>query len=299
VDPSAEERPSTTLLVLALLALYIIWGSTYLAMRIAMETLPPMLMAGPRFVVAGSVMYGFLRLRGAPSPTRAEWIASAKVGILLLTFGNGAVAIAEQSVSSGVVAVIVASMPIWAALFGYFFGAPPGGREWAGLALGFAGVVILNLGGDLKLESHGLIALVAPISWAFGSVWGKKLPLPKGGMATAAQMITGGIAMLVLAAATGERVEGPPSLRTILAMLYLAAFGSLVAFTAYTWLLRNTRPALATSYAYVNPIVALLLGRFFGEEPLGLSTVAAAAVSLIGVALIAKRTSPNQSSRPT
>jgi drug/metabolite transporter (DMT)-like permease len=110
-------------------------------------------------------------------------------------------------------------------------------------------------------------------------------------------MITGGLAMLVLAAVTGERVEGPPSLRTILAMLYLAGFGSLVAFTAYTWLLRNTRPALATSYAYVNPIVALLLGRFFGKEPLGLSTIAAAAVSLMVVALIANRTSSNQSSR--
>ena len=292
-----EQRSNTTVLVLALLALYIIWGSTYLAMRIAMETLPPMLMAGPRFIIAGGLMFAFLRMRGAPMPTRAEWIASAKVGVLLLTFGNGAVAIAEQSVSSGVAAVIVASMPIWAAVFGYFFGAPPGRREWLGLALGFVGVVILNLGGDLKLDSRGLICLVAPISWAFGSVWGKKLPLPKGGMATAAQMICGGVALLVIALITGERLEGPPSLRTILAMLYLAGFGSLVAFTAYTWLLRNTRPALATSYAYVNPIVALLLGRFFGKEPLGLSAVGAAAVSLLGVALIAKRTSSGQSSR--
>lgn len=292
-------RPNTTVLVLALLALYVIWGSTYLAMRIAMETLPPMLMAGPRFIFAGSLMFAFLRARGAPVPTRAEWVASAKVGVLLLTFGNGAVAVAEQSVSSGVAAVIVASMPIWAAIFGYFFGSPPGGREWLGLALGFLGVVILNLGGDLKLDSRGLVCLVAPISWALGSVWGKKLPLPKGGMATASQMICGGVALLVLALVTGERFERAPSMRTILAMLYLAAFGSLVAFTAYTWLLRNTRPALATSYAYVNPIVALLLGRFLGKEPLGLSAVGAAAVSLIGVALIAKRTSPNPSSRPT
>lgn len=295
----AETRPNPTLLVLALLALYVIWGSTYLAMRIAMETLPPLLMAGPRFIVAGSVMFGFLKLRGAPTPTRAEWIASAKVGVLLLTLGNGAVAIAEQSVSSGVAAVIVGSMPLWAAIFGYFLGQPPGRREWAGLALGFAGVVILNAGGDLKLDTRGLICLAAPITWAFGSVYGKKLPLPPGGMATACQMITGGLAMLVLAAVTGERVEAMPSTRTFLAMAYLAVFGSLVAFTAYTWLLRNTRPALATSYAYVNPIVALLLGRFFGKEPLGVTTVAAAAVCISGVALIAKRTSGDRSSRRT
>lgn len=296
-EPIVEERPSPTLLVLALLALYVIWGSTYLAMRIAMETLPPMLMAGPRFIVAGSIMFGFLRLRGEPIPTREQWIAAAKVGVLLLTFGNGAVAIAEQSVSSGVAAVIVASMPIWAAIFGYFLGQPPGRREWLGLALGFVGVLILNAGGDLELNTRGLICLAAPISWAFGSVWGKKLPLPRGGMSTAAQMICGGAAMLVLAAITGERLEGMPSTRSLLAMVYLAAFGSLVAFTAYTWLLRHTRPALATSYAYVNPIVALLLGRFLGKEPLGISAVAAAAVCISGVALIAKRTSPDRSSR--
>lgn len=292
-----EERPHRTILVLSLLALYVIWGSTYLAMRIAMETVPPMLMAGPRFLVAGSLMYAFLRMRGEPSPPRQEWIASAKVGVLLLTFGNGAVAIAEQSVSSGVAAVIVGSMPLWAAVFGRFLGQPAGRREWIGLALGFAGVVILNVGGDLKLDARGLICLAAPITWAFGSVWGKKLPLPKGGMSTAAQMITGGAAMLVLAALMGERLEGPPSARSLFAMLYLVGFGSLVAFTAYTWLLRNTRPALATSYAYVNPLVALVLGRFFGKEPLGLTALLAAAVCISGVMLIAKRTSLDRSSR--
>ena len=289
MQPSEEERPPVLSVVLALFAVYIVWGSTYLAMRIALETVPPFLMAGPRFVVAGSAMFAFLRVRGAAAPTRQEWVASAKVGLLLLTFGNGAVALAEQSVSSGVAAVIVSSMPLWAAIFGKFFGQTPGRREWLGLMLGFGGVVVLNLGGDLSLDRRGLVCLLAPISWALGSVWGKRLPLPKGGMATAAQMICGGAAMLVLAGVTGERFTQVPSFRSLGAMAYLAVFGSIVAFTAYTWLLRNTRPALATSYAYVNPLVALLLGRFIGGEPLGITVLAAAAISLAGVALIARR----------
>ncbi|MBX3226229.1 MAG: drug/metabolite exporter YedA [Labilithrix sp.] len=279
------------MLALALFAVYVVWGSTYLAMRIAIETVPPFLMAGPRFLLAGSAMYAFLRLRGMKAPTRAEWGAAAKVGVLLLTFGNGAVAVAEQSVSSGVAAVIVASMPLWAAVFGRLFGDAQGRREWIGLALGFAGVVILNLGGDLAFDRRGLVCLLAPITWAFGSVWGKRLPLPRGGMATAAQMICGGAAMIVLAIVTGERFTQVPSLRSLGAIAYLALFGSIVAFTAYTWLLRHARPALATSYAYVNPLVAVLLGRFVGGEPLGLTVLAAAGVSIAGVALIARRNS--------
>lgn len=283
--------PNRTILVLSLLALYVIWGSTYLGMRIAMESMPPMLMAGPRFIFAGGLIYGYQRLRGEPSPTREQWIAAAKVGILLLTIGNGAVAVAEQSVSSGVAAVIVASMPIWAAIFGKFLGQPPGRREWAGLALGFVGVMILNIGGDLRLDQRGLICLAAPISWAFGSVYGKRLPLPNGAMSTAAQMLCGGAAMLVLALVTGERLDGMPTARSLWAIVYLVFIGSLIAFSAYTWLLKNTRPALATSYAYVNPIVALILGRFVGKEPVGITAVLAAVVCISGVALIAKRTS--------
>lgn len=276
------------MVVLALLALYVIWGSTYLAMRIAIETIPPFLMAGPRFLLSGIAMYAFLRLRGQRAPTRGEWLASARVGVLLLTFGNGAIAVAEQTVSSGVAAVVVGSMPIWAAVFGRFFGLSSGRREWLGLALGFCGVVILNLGGDLAFDRRGFICLISPIAWSLGSVWSKKLPMPEGGMATATQMITGGLALLLLAFATGERLDAMPSTRSLLAIAYLAVFGSIVAFTAYTWLLRNVRPALATSYAYVNPLVAVLLGRFFGHEPLGLTTLAAAATSLAGVALIAR-----------
>ena len=277
------------MVLLALFALYVIWGSTYLAMRIALETVPPFLMSGPRFLVAGIAMYAFLRLRGAPRPTRAEWIASAKVGLLLLTAGNGAVAIAEQSVSSGVAAIVVGSMPIWTAVFGRLLGTPSRGREWLGLALGFSGVVVLNLGGGFALDPRGLALLLAPIAWALGSVWSRRLPLPAGGMATATQMIVGGVSMITIALVTGERFATAPSARSIAAIAYLAVFGSLVAFTAYNWLLRNVRPALATSYAYVNPLVAVLLGWLLGGERIGATTLAAAALSIAGVALIARR----------
>ncbi len=282
-------KPSAALVVLALLALYGIWGSTYLAMRVALESVPPFLMSGPRFVLAGAGMYVVVRWRGAPAPSRAEWIASAKVGVLLLTLGNGAVAIAEQSVSSSVAAIVVGSMPIWAALFGRLLGTRAKGAEWAGLVLGFVGVVLLNLGGALQFDARGLVLLVAPIAWAAGSVWSQRLSLPAGPISTAMQMLAGGAAMLVLAAVTGERIHHVPSARSLGAMLYLALFGSVVAFTAYTWLLRNVRPALATSYAYVNPLVAVLLGWTLGGERVSGLTLAAAAVSIAAVALIAKR----------
>lgn len=285
----ADAAPKRSLVVLALLAVYVVWGSTYFAMRVALESLPPFLMAGPRFLLAGSGMYVVLRGRGAPKPTRAEWIASAKVGLLLLTVGNGAVAIAEQSVPSSVAAVVVGSMPIWSALFGRLAGLRAGGREWLGITLGFAGVVLLNLGGGLAFDSRGLVLIIAPIAWAAGSVWSSTLPLPRGAMSTATQMIVGGASMLLLAAVTGERLAHVPSVRSLAAVAYLTVFGSIVAFTAFSWLLRHVRPTLATSYAYVNPLVAVVLGWALGGETITLLTLAAAAMSLAGVALIAKR----------
>ncbi len=280
--------PTASRVLLALVAVYVIWGSTYLAMRIALETLPPFLMAGPRFLLAGGAMYAFLRLRGAPAPTRAQWLASAKIGVLLLTLGNGAVAIGEQTASSSVAAIVVASMPIWAAVFGRLAGQRARGGEWLGLALGFAGVVLLHLGGGLRLDARGLVLLAAPITWAFGSVWSKKVPLPEGPMATAAQMLIAGASMLGLALVTREPWPHP-SARSLGAVLYLATFGSIVGFTAYNWLLRHVRPALATSYAYVNPIVAVLVGWALGGEAITRLTLAAAAVSIAGVAMIAAR----------
>jgi drug/metabolite transporter (DMT)-like permease len=286
-DDVSEAR--RLIVVAALFALYVIWGSTYYAMRVALETLPPFLMAGPRFLIAGALLYVWLRRRGHAAPTREQWVASLKIGMLLLVVGNGAVAIAQKGhVSSSTSAVVVASMPIWGAVFARFFGLRSSGREWIGLLLGFAGVAMLKLGGALTLNGAALILLAAPIAWAFGSVWMKRLPLPAGVMATATQMIMGGAAMMVLAALSGERIHAMPSMRSIAAVVYLTVFGSIVAFTAYNWLLRNVRPALATSYAYVNPIVALAIGAGLGGEPVGALTIGAAAVSLLGVALISR-----------
>jgi len=278
--------------LLALLAVYVVWGSTYLAMRVGVETLPPLLMAGVRFLLAGGVMFLWLRLRGAPNPTPREWAASAGTGVLMLSLSNGPICIAEQWVASGLAAVMVASVPLWAALFAGAMGQWPGRREWVGLAVGAAGVVLLNLEADLRGSPLGAaLLLVAPACWALGSVWSRTAPLPKGAMASAAQMLAGGAVLLVAGAAFGERLPAAPSARSILAVLYLAAFGSIVGFSAYGFLLRNVRPALATSYAYVNPAVAVLLGMWLLGERVSRYGVGGMALIIAAVALVAIRRS--------
>ena len=274
------------MIVAALFAVYVIWGSTYLVMRIGLETIPPFMMGGSRFLIAGVVLFGFLRVRGAPSPSAKEWGAAAKVGVLLLVAGNGFIALAEQRVSSSVAAMVVATVPLWMALLSSFTGQKPSRLEWVGLLLGFAGVALLQASGQLDAEPLMVLGLLlAPLSWAAGSVWSKKLPLPKGAMATAAEMLTGGSAMLVVSFARGERWIAP-SLRSTLAVAFLMVFGSIVAFSAYGFLLRSTRPAIATSYAYVNPVVALFLGVVLGGERAGPMTWAAAAIILAGVVIL-------------
>ncbi len=283
---SLTERLSLRV-VFALFALYIIWGSTYLGIRIALNSFPPFLMAGLRFLIAGSTLYTFLRVRGAPAPTRAQWAASAVVGCLLLGAGNGGVTFAEQWVSSGLAAVWVATMPIWAALFGGLWGRWPNRVEWLGLMLGFVGVGLLNLEGNLRANPLGVIALtVATVCWAFGSVWSRHLSLPSGPMASATQMLAGSVFLIVLGLTTGEKITAVPATQSVLAVLYLIVFGSLIAFSAYGYLLRNTRPTLATSYAYVNPVVAVLLGIWLGGEHISAVGVVAMMVILGGVALV-------------
>src|SRR5882672_3851274 len=185
---------------LALGSLYVIWGSTFLGIRIALEGFPPLLLAGVRFVIAGAVTYAFVRARGAPAPTRTEWRSSLIVGSLLVC-GNACVVIAEQWVSSGVAAVAIASVPLWVALIAGLFGRWPSRGEWIGLAVGLAGVAILQTGGDLRANPAGAIVLTASCaSWAFGSIYSRRLPTPKNGlMASGAQMLAGGAVILVLA----------------------------------------------------------------------------------------------------
>lgn len=277
-----------TLVVVALLSLYFVWGSTYLAIRVAVASYPPFLMAAIRFLCAGVALYAFLRWRGAAAPTRAQWLNSAFAGTLLLGFGNGLVCYAEQSVASGLAAVAVASMPLFAAVFGGLYGHWPRRMEWLGLGVGFAGVILLNLGGSMGGAPLGAIALVvAAGSWAFGSVWSKRRNMPPAAMNTAAQMLTGGVALLVFALLLGERLPAAPPTSATLAIVYLAIAGSLVGFSAYLYLLNTVRPALATSYAYVNPPVAVLVGALFGGEIVHAFDIAAMMVILAGVALIA------------
>ncbi|MBZ5590058.1 MAG: drug/metabolite exporter YedA [Acidobacteriia bacterium] len=271
----------------ALLAVYVIWGSTYLAIRIALEGFPPFLMAGIRFAVAGGVLFTFLWLRGVPAPTSRQWGSAALIGGLLLLGGNGGVVVAEQFVASGLAALGVATVALWSALFAGLWGQWPKRLEWLGLAVGFGGVALLNVGGSLRASPAGALALlVAPVSWALGSMWSRRLDLPSGLMASAAEMIAGGAMLLTVSRVMGEsrpNVVGP---RPLLALVYLIVFGSWIGFSAYLFLLRRVRPAIATSYAYVNPVVAMGLGVLLGGERISGGEWAATPVILVGVALV-------------
>lgn len=281
--------PAGWKVALALASVYLVWGSTYLAIAVGLEGYPPFLMGGLRFLAAGVVLFAFLRWRGEAAPTSAQWRNAAFMGVLMMLLGNGLVNVAEQSVSSGLAAVAVASMPLWAALFGALRGLRSTGREWLGLGIGFVGVVWLHAGSEISASPTGLIALLlAPIAWAFGSVWSRGRDLPAPFMSTAAQMLCGSVAMLALGLVLGERIEGVPPLEATLAVAYLAAFGSIVGFGAYVWLLHHVRPALATSYAYVNPPIAVLLGALLLDERFGLHSLGAMAVILAGVVLVTR-----------
>jgi drug/metabolite transporter (DMT)-like permease len=278
---------SRLLVPLGLLALYVIWGSTYLGIRFALESWPPFLLAGIRFLIAGTLLFGYLRLRGVTPPTWRQWRNAAFVGTLLLGLGNGLVCFAEERVSSGIAAVAVASMPLFAALFGSWYGHRPNRREWLGLAIGFAGVVVLNLGSDLSgSRTAALALLVAAAAWAYGSVWSKQQDMPAGPMNTAAQMLCGSAALLLMGLLGGERLPAHPALHANLALAYLVVVGSLIGFSAYLYVLKHARPVLATSYAYVNPPVAVLFGMLLAGERIGPMEIAGMAVILLGVAAI-------------
>lgn len=275
------------LIVLSLLAVYLIWGSTYLGIRIALESWPPFLMSALRFLIAGAAMYAFLRWRGVAAPTPRQWRNTVVTGTLLLAAGNGLVCYAEQTVSSSLAAVAIAGMPLFAALFAGLYGRWPRARDWLGIGVGFSGVILLNLGGEMRASPAGAIALVAaPLCWAFGSVWSRHQDMPDPLMSTAAQMLTGGAVLVLVTVALGESWPAAPTLRATAALAYLTVFGSLVAFTAYIYLLQHVRPALATSYAYVNPPIAVALGVWLAGERFSAWELAAMAVILAGVAVI-------------
>lgn len=293
-SPSSPGRPEVRggprWIVAAMLVVYFLWGSTYLAIRIALETIPPFSLGAARFLLAGGGLYLALRASGVAAPTAAQWRTSALTGVLLFVGGNGFVVLGEQWVSSGLVALIVGTMPLWAAVFGGLAGQAPSRREWLGLLLGFLGVAVLQLGGALGAAGTGaLIVMLSPVCWALGVVLGRTRPLPAGPMGAASQMLAGGVVLLALSVGAGESLAGVPSLRSLLALAHLIVFGSLVGFTAYGYLLRHARPAVANSYAYVNPIVAIVLGAALAGEPVGPSTWLAAAIILSSLAAFRTR----------
>ena len=290
-SPAQASAPAAGLAVaFALAIVYVVWGSTYLGIRFALEGGWPPLTAvsGGRFLLAGGAMYAFLRWRGVAAPTRAQWKNLLAMGALLLLLGNGCVVLAEQSVSSGLAAVAVASVPLWMGLFGAMFGHRPSRAEWLGIAIGFGGVVWLNAGSSLNASPAGLVLLlVAPVGWAFGSVWSRGRDLPSPFMAAAGQMLCGGALLLLAGLLRGENpLAAQPTAEGVLALAYLAVFGSIVAFSTYVWLLHHVRPALVSSYAYVNPAIAVALGAWLAGERFSGHDLGAMAVILAGVVII-------------
>lgn len=281
--------PERLLLIGAFAALYLIWGSTYLVIRIGVESWPPFMLAGVRFILAGGLLYAWLHWRGIRAPSASEWRASALLGLLLLGVGNGGVTVAESlGASSGVAALMVATMPLFALLFGLIWRQRSGALEWAGIVLGLAGIALLNMGSNLQASpTAALLLILAPVGWALGSVWGRYLTQPAGLMASASQMLTGGGLLLLASLLSGERMQEWPSAAGWAALLYLTVFGSIIAFSAYLYLLRTVRPAAATSYAYVNPVVAVLLGFFFAGERLGSGEVLAMLLIVCALLLLA------------
>ena len=296
-------------LIAAFLAVYIIWGSTFLAIRFAIETLPPFLMAGVRFLIAGALLYGWSRLRGAVRPTRAEWVAAGVVGTLLLMGGNGAVVWAEQRVPSGVAALLVAVTPCWMVLIDWLRrgGTRPGAQVGVGLLLGLAGLVLLV--GPASLVGAGAVDLVGAgvlmlgaLSWSIGSIYSRHAAFPSTPLlATGMQMLVGGTVLVLAGTLAGEATAiawDAITLKSVAALLYLIVFGAIVGYSAYVWLLRVTTPALAGTYAYVNPVVAVLLGWALADEPLTPRMLLAAAVIIGGVALITLAPKSGGQTRP-
>jgi len=282
--PVAASRAA---IILALVSVYLVWGSTYLAMRIGLTGFAPFFMAGTRFTIAGGLLMIVLLMRGASLPTLRQWGGAAIVGVLLLSGGNGGVVYAEQTVGSGLAALALATVPLLTALLAGALGQWPTGREWAGLVVGFAGIVLLNMDGGLRASPTGAIALLlAASAWAVGSVWSRKLPLPPGMMDSAAEMLCGGAALLALGACRHEHWRAHPPFAACAALAYLV-FGAIAGFSAYVYLLARVRPALATSYAYVNPVIAVALGAAFAGEKITPVVFASGLLIVGGVVLVA------------
>lgn len=272
----------------SLLAVYLVWGTTYFAISVALEGFAPLFQMAIRFLVAGAILMGFQHLRGARLPTIRQWRDCGAVGTLLLGCGMGGVATAEQWISSGATTVLIGALPLCAALWSGVFGRRPGALEWLAVLLGSIGVVLLTGGAEFRASPLGTAAILFAITcWSFGSQWSRRLDIPSGATGFAAEMLLGGTVLLLASALKGEAWTLPADWRPVLAWAYLVVFGSLIAFSAYMYLVAHVSPALATSYAYVNPPVALLVGAWLGGETIAPETWAALPLILGAVALLA------------
>jgi drug/metabolite transporter (DMT)-like permease len=289
--------PSQVGIWIAIISVYIVWGSTYLAIRFAVQTMPPFLMAGVRFLISGSLLYLIRRTWGDPKPTCQEWRSASIIGIFLLVGGNGGVVWAEQWVVSGVAALLVATAPLWMILIDTIHprGRKSGSKVILGVILGFAGIFILihpfqsMRQGDIHLIG-ALVLILASLFWSIGSLYSRQAKLPSSPLlGTGMEMLAGGGGLLLLGILSGEMRQlnwGAISNESWLGLIYLIVFGSWIGFTAYTWLLRTAPTPLVSTYAYVNPIVAVFLGYLIAEEPLTLQILIATVLVVGSVALI-------------
>jgi drug/metabolite transporter (DMT)-like permease len=282
------------LTLLSLAAVWVIWGSTYLAIKIGLETLPPFFMQGCRFVVAAVAMAVFLRVRGHAWPTRRQMRNASMVGVMLLIGGLGMVTLAEdRGVDSGLVATIIAIQPMMMAMWGGLWKVWPNRMQWVGMFIGMGGVAILVADDGLSGSWSGVsLVFVACVSWSFGSALSRRIDMPDGPMTTTFEMAAAAVAFMFLSLVSGESVEAP-SLRSGLAVAYLVVFGSIVAFSAFTHLISSVSGPLAMSYAYVNPAIAVLLGVVFSDESVSVNMAMALPVILVGVAIVTNASRPS------
>ncbi len=281
------EKNNKGLIILSLATLYLAWSSTYFAIRVALEDFQPFFIAGFRYMLVGAGLFVYLKAKGAPWPSLREWGGATVIGIFLLLGGTACTVYGEVWVGSGMAALVLSTAPLLTVLFAMLWKHRPARNEWLGILLGVVGIVLLNVEGDLRTHPAGAVLLIlASASWSFGSVLSLHVPMPRGMMASAAQMFAGGLVVLIVSIGAGEQLPSHPSAKTVTAMVWLAVFGSLLGYTAYTYLLKNVRPALATSYAYVNPVLAVMLGVWLGGEQITTMTIVAMPVILAGVVLV-------------
>jgi drug/metabolite transporter (DMT)-like permease len=305
-----ESRPARWLIVLAFAAVFLIWGSSYIAIRFAVETLPPILMPGVRFTIAGALLIGWTRARGAPAPTRKQWRDAAIAGALLFLINNSLLTWSQANgLPSGLAAVIIGSTPMFVVLFQWLGGGTrPSVIMIGGIALSTVGIVaLINPAGALQAQQFnpllGLCPLIAAATWAAGSLYARGAELPKNALlSTGMQLFSGGVLLLLFSVVSGDAARldiGSVSLKSLLATVHLGFFASIIGFSAFVWLMRTVTPAQVMTYAYVNPVVAVFLGWLLAGETLTVETLLAAALSIAGVFVIVAQQSSRNTDRQT